>query len=482
MVERVFRSIIYTVETATANNQTLNGTPNPDWLEALGGDNLIFTGAGNDVVLAGVGFVSTSDNYPPYAGAAIIYTPLPDAGNNTVFAGTGNDYVAVGRGNDLVFLGEGNDIFDGVGGGNDTVFGGAGNDIINGGDTVFAEIGDDTLYADSTGDYLDGGAGKDFLSLDLSDETAGIVFDGTAKTHLTLADGPTARNWEVFDVVGGKGNDTLIGGAGNDTLSGELGNDILRGGAGSDLLRGGTGDTLDGGAGKDFLILQLFDQTAGIVFNGTASTHLTLADGTTARNGEFFTVYGGSGNDTLIGGAGIDFLRGGDGNDSVRGGAGDDYLIGAAGNDTITGDTGDDRVVGGNGNDSLRGDAGDDIIFGAGGNLSGDGEVDTLTGGSGSDLFVLGDDFDGVFYDSDPVSPANTDYAQITDFNFIQDRIQLTGAAINYSLVEGIVPNTGLSGTSIYLAGQTNELIGLVTGVTGLDLNASYFSYVQVEL
>lgn len=139
------------------------------------------------------------------------------------------------------------------------------------------------------------------------------------------------------------------------------------------------------------------------------------------------------------------------GNDSLSGGVGDDFLFGGAGIDTLAGAS--------------------SIDFG-------DGSIDILTGGSESDLFILGAS-SGVFYDSDQVnSPASTDYAEITDFDFSQDGIRLTGVAINYSLVEGMVPNTGLSGTSIYLAGQTNELIGVVTEVTGLDLNASYFSYV----
>lgn len=134
MTTRIFRGITCTEQTATANDQTLNGTPDPDWLVALGGNNKVFARAGNDVVLAGVSFAGIG-TFPPYGGEAIFYSPLPDAGDNRVDAGSGNDYVATGAGNDAVDLGKGNDIFDGGLGGNDTIRAGAGNDIIDAGGT-----------------------------------------------------------------------------------------------------------------------------------------------------------------------------------------------------------------------------------------------------------------------------------------------------------------------------------------------------------
>jgi predicted outer membrane repeat protein len=54
---------------------------------------------------------------------------------------------------------------------------------------------------------------------------------------------------------GGAGNDTISGGSGNDVLVGNGGNDNLKGNAGRDLLFGGDGtDKLDGGAGDDLLV------------------------------------------------------------------------------------------------------------------------------------------------------------------------------------------------------------------------------------
>lgn len=136
--------------------------------------------------------------------------------------------------------------------------------------------------------------------------------------------------------------------------------DVLFGGDGNDTLIGGYGDdTLDGGAGRD-------------------------------------TLYGGAGDDTLDGGAGRDTLYGGDGDDILNGGGGKDVLFGGDGRDELHGGGGDDELDGGAGHDVLRGGGGDDLIFGRGGNddirggkgdddLRGNGGDDTIRGGDGDD-------------------------------------------------------------------------------------------------
>jgi Ca2+-binding RTX toxin-like protein len=64
-------------------------------------------------------------------------------------------------------------------------------------------------------------------------------------------------------------------------------------------------------------------------------------------------VYGGPGDDTLIGSSQTDLMAGGLGDDVLDGGDGDDQLVGAEGNDTL---------IGGAGGDYVAGDEGDDII------------------------------------------------------------------------------------------------------------------------
>jgi Ca2+-binding RTX toxin-like protein len=97
-----------------------------------------------------------------------------------------------------------------------------------------------------------------------------------------------------------------------------------------------------------------------------------------------FEVYGGAGNDTLIGGIAGDILDGGLGDDKIYGGGGNDILRGGGGNDYLDGGIGDDLLLGGDGADQLLGGAGRDVLIGGIGadKLSGQSDDDLLIGGS----------------------------------------------------------------------------------------------------
>lgn len=111
-----------------------------------------------------------------------------------------------GHGGKLIFGTEANDSDLGA------LHGGTGNDILYGGS------GDDHLYGGDGNDYLFGGDGNDHL-------------------------------------YGGAGDDHLYGGAGNDFLDGGAGNNHLYGGDGNDIMVYHNGDSLDGGAGLDFMLV-----------------------------------------------------------------------------------------------------------------------------------------------------------------------------------------------------------------------------------
>ena len=64
-------------------------------------------------------------------------------------------------------------------------------------------------------------------------------------------------------------------------------------------------------------------------------------------------IFGGAGDDTLIGGSAADMLFGQEGNDSLLGRGGADLLFGGADNDVLTGGVGDDQVFGEAGNDRM---------------------------------------------------------------------------------------------------------------------------------
>lgn len=185
-------------------------------------------------------------------------------------------------------------------------------------------------------------------------------------------------------------------------------------------------------------------------------------------------LLGTTGNDVLSGGAASDTIRGNAGNDRITGGDGNDFLYGDSGSDRLNGGRGNDSVFGRTGSDRLFGDDGNDLLTGADASLGrGLGEIDRLTGSVGSDRFVVGTTT-GVFYSDVTNSTSGLgDYALITDFNILEDTIQLFGARSRYSL--GSVP-TGLpTGTALFLNENSLELVAIIQGSTNLSLSASYF-------
>jgi regulation of enolase protein 1 (concanavalin A-like superfamily) len=141
----------------------------------------------------------------------------------------------------------------------------------------------------------------------------------------------------------------------------------------------------------------------------------------------------------------------------------------------------DALIAGTSGSDSLQGTNGNDIMVGVDSKdaTPGQGELDSLTGGTGADIFVLGDTAKVYYNDGVESNAGLGDYALITDFDSTnaQDIIQLHGSSTNYST--GTSPQGLQSGVAIYLnSPQQNELIGIVQGATSLNLNSSSFSFV----
>lgn len=185
-------------------------------------------------------------------------------------------------------------------------------------------------------------------------------------------------------------------------------------------------------------------------------------------------------NDTLTGGDGNDTLYALAGNDTVWAGLGADQVFGGPGNDTLSGQQGADTLNGGAGNDTLLGGRGSDTLVGANINSATPGlaEIDSLTGATGIDRFVLGNASSVFYNDGVNSSEGVGDYAVITDFRAAEgDTIQLRGNASSYVL--GNAPTGTGTGTAIFLrTAGANELIGVVQGVTGLVLNSAAFVYV----
>ncbi|MGF1489592.1 MAG: hypothetical protein ACFBSE_21080 [Prochloraceae cyanobacterium] len=129
----------------------------------------------------------------------------------------------------------------------------------------------------------------------------------------------------------------------------------------------------------------------------------------------------------------------------------------------INGDNFNNFLVGGFGNDSISGFDGNDTLDGNGVTFNNN-ELDTLTGGLGSDTFVLGDLIDAYYLDS--FGFGENSYATITDFFAVEgDRIEVFGNRADYQLE----PFQG--GIDILYQG---DLIAYVENTTDVNLNRDF--------
>ena len=224
----------------------------------------------------------------------------------------------------------------------------------------------------------------------------------------------------MAEIIGTVGNDDLVGELGSDSLFGLEGDDTIFGLEGDDLIFGNQGlDFIGGGEGND------------VIFGG---------------KGDDFIGDIGAGDDQFFGNLDNDLLNGGEGNDQLFGGQGDDGEFGSGGNDLVSGDKGDDILIGIDTENTTN---------------PGFGEIDTLVGGEGVDIFALG--FESLSY---YVGSGNNDFGLITDFNVAEDSI-FVSATDNVTIGDLDLGELG-SGAGIF--SQNGDLIGLVQGVAASQL------------
>ncbi|MEA3054138.1 MAG: serralysin [Sphingomonadales bacterium] len=308
-------------------------------------------------------------------------------------SGSGNDTLVGNVANNVLNSGAGNDLISAFSGGDDTALGGAGNDVLYFG------------AAFTGADIADGGEGRDVLilqgnyALTLSSTNLGGIESLSLQSGDRTTWGDTANNFYDYNIttnnanvapgqqliVNGQslraGEDfTFDGSAETDStflIYGGHGVDNLMGGAGNDAFffegdRWGAGDSVNGGLGRDALIISAGNGITHIEFGATSiagiesislnnryatdpsqkpSYELVLANGNVfpgatlivngsslADRSQTVSIDGSAvhdGNLILFGGIGNDTLKGGDGADIIQGGEGVDVLTGGAGADNF---------------------------------------------------------------------------------------------------------------------------------------------------
>lgn len=451
-----------------AGNDTLYGGRLDDWL--LGGD-------GDDVIHAGsqAGGLGGDGNYLDGGD-----------GNDTLNGREGSDWLEGGAGIDILTGGGGGDILAGGAGDGDELYGGAG------ADQYLFRLGDGKDVAEDD----PGGAGT-------SDPVADWLADleaGTASPDWIAAgvysDNNAPRGAEDSIVLGqgiGIADIQLIKGG---VITGTTSNDLVI----QIMEDDGNGNRV--ASGDEILIKDWYNSYKRVEW-------LAFADGQAIRIGDFSTFQAGtSGNDTIIGTDGRDFVVGGGGNDwmSLLGGAdvgiggmGDDFIAGDSGSDLLIGGNDDDNIQGGSGNDVLSGDAGADELQGGLGNdlLSGGrGDGDLLVGGGGDDIFrfsrgdgrtTIIDDFAGTWETVWSNGAYVTGYTQDADNRILNGnevifdgtnwlgRIQFD---VDTQLLTRLIPPAnGHFGTDATQAGEQGDSIEFGLGINIQDVMLAQYGY-----
>ncbi|MFI0843360.1 beta strand repeat-containing protein [Mesorhizobium sp. IMUNJ 23232] len=471
------------------DNDKLSGLGGGDNLFGNDGDDVLNGGAGADNLSGGLGFDRASYENAAAGVVASLTNPAANTGE-----AAGDTYASIENLTGSAFA----DTLTGNGGIN-SILGGNGNDVLvglGGDDNLFGNDGDDVLNGGVGADDLSGGLGFDRASYE--NAAAGVVVallspatntgealgDTFASienlTGSAFADKLTGTN-SANSIIGGAGNDVLIGLGGDDNLFGQDGDDVLNGGAGADDLSGGAGNDRasyeNAASGVTAALLspatntgEALGDTYASIENLTGSAFADKLTGTNSAN----SIIGGAGDDLLIGLGGDDNLFGQDGNDTLVGGTGADDLSGGNGSDTAsystaaagviaslttpainTGDAAGDtyssveNLTGTAFGDTLTGNGAINVILGGSG-------ADTLNGRAGSDTMTGGGNNDNFLFDT-ALGATNVD--DITDFNFVNDTIQLDNAIFNAIIGVGVLSAAQFAANTSGTAGDANDRI-----------------------
>ncbi|MBE9189566.1 hypothetical protein IQ230_04130 [Gloeocapsopsis crepidinum LEGE 06123] len=337
----------------------------------------------------------------------------------------------------------------------DKIYGYEGNDTLDGGagiDTLIGGIGNDVYIVDSRTDVIieKANGGYDTVRSSVSYKLGSNL----EKLVLTGSGNRDSRGNELDNlIIGNRGRNILRGDAGNDTLDGSNDDrsDTLYGGVGNDSLIGASKDKLYGEAGDDYLTGEPAE--FGIPGN---TIYMDGGDGNdylySRHDAE---MYGGKGNDTVTGGTSV-YIDGGDGNDLLDGD--ESSIDGGKGNDTLTGNY-----------SGLYGGDGDDVLSG----------IAAMEGGRGNDT-LTGGDWDSGFIFSRPTDGIDT----ITNFAADKGHIIIVSASgFGSELVAGESITTGQLQFGTSAKDADNRFIyDASSGALYFDVDGSVGTHKQIQL
>lgn len=328
----------------TAGADTLTGTIRNDVLDGADGDDVIFGGVGNDLIIGGAGI----DQLTGGAGRDTFrFDPLSDAGltPDIILDFEAGDTIQLGGGGltnedvDLPITFIGSAAFSGVAGEVRTQDGS--------GIPSLAVPGVTQIQIDTDGDLI----ADHLIDLFGAGQTLRATGPGSPTLELDVATGFIS---EFDDVIAGtQSNDVYDTLGGSDTIRAMAGDDIVFAGDGDDFITDGLGDdTIDGGNGFDVfqrfygegpVHVQIRDTSVTELLTGEVDSLTSIEriavtqrlaaptddilDASAVSAGVIAQLFGGGGDDLLMGGAA---------NDGIEGDRGTDILFGGLGADRFT--------------------------------------------------------------------------------------------------------------------------------------------------
>jgi Ca2+-binding RTX toxin-like protein len=205
-------------------------------------------------------------------------------------------------------------------------------------------------------------------------------------------------------------------------------------------------------AGNDIIDLDLTDPNLQKSIDAGAGNDSVNLSGSVDAD-----VFGGDGNDLLVGSPDRDFIDGGDGDDAIFSIGGADWLEAGDGDDLIVGGPGDDFAFGGAGSDTFVWNPGDgDDLF------EGDEGDDTLAfaGDNGTDTYVISGDNGRVLFQRQPGNVginmggvenifANSETVELSGRKEVPSNTSTSGGFANFTFD----PLTGLFNVRVFVIG-----------------------------